>query len=164
MRCVVQVSIDTMHIRCGFGSEKPPVPDDEWNADGYVEHRKAAYRAALGGVRAATPAGPVAFEVSFDETALEGTGFEESDGTRRARTSPATVRRVEVPSATGDRVVVVFAGPDPGADTLDACASTAGTALRAVFADTGGWRLFLLPSYFARHRAWRSAVGAPIQH
>lgn len=169
-RCIVQVSIDTARIRDGFASEKPPVPDDEWNAGGYVAHRKAAYRAALHGVRADTPAGPLMFEVSFEDehekAEREATNFEETRRATRVKGLAAiAVRSVEVPPGSGDRVQVAFAAPDHGADvTLDACAAAASAALRAVFADTGVWRLFLLPEYFARHRAWRSAVGSPIQH
>lgn len=148
-RCIVRISIDTERIRAGFANEKPPVPDDEWNAAGYVEYRETAYRTALEGLRAGTPERSVAFEAWFGETA----------------SVPADeAGNLGVPAATGDRVRIELTPPDHDADTLDACVAAASAALRAVFADTGAWRLFLLPAYFERHRAWRRAVGAPIQH
>lgn len=159
--CRVRVSIDTVRIRAGFGNEKPPVPVDEWNAAGYVEHRKSAYRAALDGIRTDTPGGPVVFEVFFEEAASDEAQKTSDEAKGLAA---AAVRSVEVPPGTGDRVRLVLASPDHDAGALDACAATACASLRAVFADTGGWRLFLLPAYFARHRAWRGAVGSPIQH
>lgn len=156
-RCIVRISIDTERIRAGFANEKPPVPDDEWNAAGYVEYREAAYRTALEDLRTGTPERPVAFEARFGETA-------NVPAAEAGSVPAAEARSLGVPAATGDRVRLELTPPDHDADTLDACVAAASAALRAVFADTGAWRLFLLPAYFERHRAWRRAVGAPIQH
>ncbi len=139
---LVRVSIDVARIRAAFSREKPPVLDDEWDADAYVADRAAAYLAAL--EQCACKAGVVV------------------DAPDEAGHDSPTGVDVACPPSTADRVRVVASRLD-GASLEDRIAAVA-LALRPVFADAGAWRRFLLPAYFARHRAWRAAVGNPIQH
>lgn len=139
--CVV---IASQAIRARWPSERLPVHEDEWDAADYLRQRAQAYREAIAAIA-------------------------QSDST--AAGAPRIALRC-----------VADAAAPPGAACLARCAHSgdavhlepgaAGAALQAlivqaaqrVFADTGAWRRSLRPAYFARHRAWRARVGAPVQH
>lgn len=59
----------------------------------------------------------------------------------------------------GDRITVT--APESAADGLQHLVRC---AVAAIEADRSGWRRFLLPTWFERHRAWRREVGSPIAH
>jgi hypothetical protein len=161
MRCIVRVAVGTQPIRALFAQEKPPVPDAEWDEAGYVEQRLRSYAEALEGIALVCPkpgdGGHAAGEPPAD-------GGHDANAPRRVESvasAPSGEAWFCCPR-TGDCVLV-----EPGRrDDDDRRNSLADIerALRRVFSDAHAWRRHLLPAYFERHRAWRTVVGAPIQH
>jgi len=162
MRCIVRVAVGTQPIRARFAQEKPPVPDAEWDEAGYVEQRLRAYAEALEGI-ALVRSKPGEGGHAADE--LPAGGGHDANAPRGDDESVASA-----PSGgawfgcprTGDRVLVDLVDANEGPQhELRAAVER---ALRRVLDDAHAWRRHLLPAYFARHRAWRAVVGAPIQH
>lgn len=147
-RVVVRVAVDTAAIRRSFAMEKPPVPPDDWDHTAYVEYRVSAYRSALREAALPGSHGGVRVDVTI---CLAG------EASRRAADT------LDCPASAGDAVQIEAAGAVSQA-SLHGLRELVVGALRPLFADAGAWRRFLRPAYFERHRAWRSAVGGPIQH
>lgn len=170
-RCVVHVRIDAGAVRADFAQERPPVLDGEWDAPAYVAQRAQAYREALSRAMseglhdvAIVPEIRVVAEADIAariDAVAATAGAGRADAAAHARL--ASSGALECPASAGDRVHL-DASPDVDAVTLQALRDAISDALRPVFADAGAWRRFLGPAYFERHRAWRSAVGSPIQH
>ncbi len=68
---VVRVSIDVSGVRARFARERPPVADDDWNAQAYVDERIAAYREALHAPGTAQT-GVAQMQLVFDTGAADG--------------------------------------------------------------------------------------------
>ena len=136
---VVRVVVGTRAIVAQCAREQPVVRAGEWDARGYALERVTLWREAL---QAPLAERGIGLQVVIDR-----------DGPApRAASGP----RLDI---GGDEV-----GVAPGDGTAQALLDFVAHAARAVAADTGGWRRFLQPSWFARHRAWRREVGSPIQH
>ena len=67
----VRVSIDVSGVRARFARERPPVADDDWNAQAYVDERIAAYREALHAPGTAQT-GVAQMQLVFDTGAADG--------------------------------------------------------------------------------------------
>ncbi len=151
MRCVVQVAVGTRAIRALFADERPAVLDADWNEAHYVAQRLQAYAEALDALALVRPL-PADAEYAADESLHEA-----------AISCPRTGDRVFVDVRGAADPLVVEAGDASLRLQLDLPPDIE-RAVRRVFADANAWRRNLLPGYFERHRAWRSVVGAPIQH
>ena len=68
---VVHVSIDVAGIRARFARERPPVADDDWDVQAYVDERIAAYREALHAPGTAQT-GVAQMQLVFDTGAADG--------------------------------------------------------------------------------------------
>ena len=68
---IVRVSIDVVGIRARFARERPPVADDDWNAQAYVDERIAAYREALH-AQDWVQSGVAQMQLIFDTGAADG--------------------------------------------------------------------------------------------
>ena len=151
---LVRIVVGTRSIVALFAHEQPPVRAGEWDAQGYAAQRAAAWREAL---QAALAARGTRLEVAVDAglpASLDGiaeAGTEANPGTDAA---PATTLLIG-----SDRIAVMA----PAADAHELVRIGEGAA-RPLAADSGGWRRFLQPAWFERHRAWRREVGSPIKH
>jgi len=136
---VVRVVIGTCAVVAQCARERPPVRTGEWDAQGYARERAALWRDAL--------------QVPLAERGVGLQVVVDSD-------EPAWCAATGPWLRIGGDEVGVAAGDGTAQALLDFVAQAA----RAVAADTGGWRRFLQPGWFERHRAWRREVGSPIQH
>jgi len=136
---LVRVLVDTRGIVALFARERPAVRAGEWDAQGYAQQRAGLWRDAL---QSALAQRGLRLDVQAD-FAVEVVGAD----------TGCTLR------VGGDRVDVLA----PEVEAQDLLRWIA-TAARAVAADAGGWRRFLQPAWFERHRAWRREVGSPVQH
>ena len=68
---VVRVSIDVSGIRARFARERPPVADDDWDVQAYIDERIAAYREALHAPGTAQT-GVAQMQLVFDTGAADG--------------------------------------------------------------------------------------------
>lgn len=136
---LVRVVVGTRAIAARFAHERPAVRDGEWGAQGYVLERTQMWRDAL---QAPLAARAVRLELCVDEGGEPGA-------------APAG----DTLCIGSDTVTILACATD-----LQPLRSIVAIAARSIAADTGGWRRFLLPDWFERHRAWRREVGSPIQH
>lgn len=136
---VVRVVVDTRAIVALFARERPAVQAGEWDEQGYAQQRAGLWREAL-----QTPLADRGARLEV-RTDVAGAMLDKPTGCMLC--------------VGGDRVDVLA----PAAD-VQGLLHWVATAARAVAADTGGWRRFLQPAWFERHRAWRREVGSPIQH
>ncbi|MDE2614107.1 MAG: hypothetical protein KGL78_11745 [Burkholderiales bacterium] len=137
----MRVVVETRAIVARFAGERPCVQMDEWDAPGYARQRAELWRDAL--------QAPLAVRGTRLQVVIDA----DVDVDAEAAGACSTQR------IGGDTITVQ--APEPDAEALRQFVAE---AARAVAADTGGWRRFLLPAWFERHRAWRHEVGSPIQH
>lgn len=151
---LVRVVIGTRGILALFAHEQPPVHAGEWDARGYAGQRAAAWREALQAVLAAQGA---RLEVAADTgVPADLDGIAETGAEAGPDTGAAPAATLQIGS---DRVAVLA----PAADAHELMRIVEDAA-RPLAADGGGWRRFLQPAWFERHRAWRREVGSPIKH
>lgn len=151
---LVRVVVGTRDIVALFAHEQPPVRAGEWDAQGYAGQRAAAWHEAL---QAALAAQGARLEVAVDTGVPAGLdGIAETDAEANSDTGAAPAATLQIGS---DRVAVLA----PATEAHELMRIVEGAA-RPLAADGGGWRRFLQPAWFERHRAWRREVGSPIKH
>lgn len=136
---LVRIVVQTRAIALQGARERPVVHPADWDARGYADERARLWREALSAPLTERGAG---LQVTVD---LDDPG-------------PSTPHTQAV-ALGGDELFVIADGAE-----ASALHALIGQAARAVVADTGGWRRFLQPGWFERHRTWRREVGSPIQH
>lgn len=158
----IVICIATASIRTRFADERLPVHADEWDEADYLQQRQAAYLEAFA-VHA--PGLPVQCLPALSPAPSQG---------QAPCPMPTDGATCLLRCALSEDSLWIEAAPASASASASVSASASGltaehqarveTAVQRVFADAQAWRRSLRPAYFARHRAWRAQVGAPVQH
>jgi hypothetical protein len=138
-RPTICVTIETRAILTEGARVQPAVSAADWDAQAYARERAQLWREALASALAERG---VALQVAVD-----------LDGPALCGAARHTLR------LGGDTITITARD-----DEAQALLAFVTQAARSVVADHGGWRRFLHPGWFERHRSWRLEVGSPIQH